>query len=89
MAVRKVYSPAVYDALAQRMIECLQMDNSHIIQGGSSSSMEELWRDFVSHDDLVMPFHLSIVPWAFAKQVRHHSMSLHIRQGVTLGKTGC
>jgi hypothetical protein len=35
--------------------------------GGSSSSIDSL---FVSPNDVVLPHHLSLVAWSFAKQVR-------------------
>lgn len=64
-AVRKAYSPALYDALAERMVQLIQQDRG--ADSSSNSGMDSL---FLSPNDLVLPHHLSLVAWSFAKQVR-------------------
>lgn len=78
-AVRKAYSPTLYDALAGRMVQLIEQDRpansssssdgdgssdtSSSSRGGSSDSL------FLSENDLVLPHHLSLTAWSFAKQV--------------------
>lgn len=76
-AVRKAYSPSLYDALAGRMVELIEQDrgadscSSSSSDGdsgsGGSGSNDSL---FLSPNDVVLPHHLSLVAWSFAKQVR-------------------
>lgn len=69
-AVRKAYSPALYDALAGRMVQLLQLDRGAAgTEGqpeGSGPSTDSL---FSVANDVVLPHHLSLVAWSFAKQV--------------------
>lgn len=67
-AVRKAYDPALYNALAMQMVQLLAIDR---VSAGSAGSDSSAVRDslFLSEDDLVLPHHLSLVAWSFAKQV--------------------
>lgn len=74
-AVRKAYSPSLYDALAGRMVELIEQDrgaDSSDGDGDSGSSGSGGSNDslFLSPNDVVLPHHLSLVAWSFAKQVR-------------------
>lgn len=86
-AVRKAYSPALYDALAGRMVQLLQMDRGGAAgtEGqpeGSGSSTDSL---FSVANDVVLPHHLSLVAWSFAKQVGAAALAVRPR----LGEGGC
>jgi hypothetical protein len=65
-AVRRAYSPALYDVLAERMVQLIHQDRG----ADSSSSGSSIDSLFLSPNDLVLPHHLSLVAWSFAKQVR-------------------
>jgi hypothetical protein len=104
-AVRKAYSPPLYDALAARMVQLIERDRGHTAVDTSSSSSSDSSIDatssressssggsstdsstsdssssssssdssidslFLSEHDIILPHHLSLVAWSFAKQV--------------------
>jgi hypothetical protein len=73
-AVRKAYSPALYHALGERMVQLLQMDRGAAdgLPSSSSSSSSSGGDSLFSLDnDIVLPHHLSLVAWSFAKQVQY------------------
>ena len=72
-AVRKAYSPALYHSLGERMVQLLQMDRGAAGHGLPSSSSGGSGDSLFSLDnDIVLPHHLSLVAWSFAKQVGKH-----------------
>lgn len=69
-AVRKAYSPSLYDALAARMVQLIALDRGADTAGSSSATDASHESLFTAVNDEVLPHHLSLVAWSFAKQVR-------------------
>lgn len=69
-AVRKAYSPSLYDALAARMVQLIALDRRADTTSSSSASDASHGSLFTAVNDEVLPHHLSLVAWSFAKQVR-------------------